>query len=161
MHFRCDWILEFKFIWTQFHSYLLSHLLASLWMDPLLMMAPSNFRLVSSWVHAQCSKDLFSLIMTGQNGVMCLYSSQSLKPRGGNMLIVKIGLHVYFWSDSVLVSGYPEIREGCFPHKKLKVWLPEKGKGDSEQTRIPEVHYMGSLPDILCAWLTSFYFLKL
>ena len=27
--FRCGWILEFKFIWTQTHSYLLSHLLAS------------------------------------------------------------------------------------------------------------------------------------
>lgn len=33
----------------------------------------------------------------------------------------------------------PEIRGAWFPYRKLKVWLPGKGKGDSGKARTPEV----------------------
>lgn len=149
MYFRCSWIPEFKFIWTQPHSYLLSHLLASL-LDGSSYDGPqelqTNIFLGScsaqqrasgpgydrpKWSHVPILEPI--IVVRGReypDGKSWNYMSTS-------------GAAVY------PISLCSEIRRGWFPHRKLKVWLPEKEQRDSGQARTPEVHCMGTLPDKL------------
>lgn len=53
------------------------------------MIAPSNFKLMSSWIRVQLSGELLGMAVTGQNRVVCLSLSQSLWPWGGDTFMVK------------------------------------------------------------------------
>lgn len=97
------------------------------------MMVPSNFRLFSSWVHIQLSKEP-GYDWSNWSRVPILETIIMAKGReyidGKNLdYLSTLGEAMY------PISLCPEIGSGWFPHRRLRIWLPGKRKGNSEQTR--------------------------
>lgn len=100
---------------------------------PLLMKVSSNFRLVSCWVHGQFSKELLGLVMTGQKWSHVPILEPIIEAKGRGYADGKNWNTVYKWRCPKSQRALRWMRGGWFSPRKLKVWLPEEGKGDSAQ----------------------------
>lgn len=103
------------------------------WMNTLLMMPPSNFRLISSWVHVQLSKEPGN---DWSNWSHVPILEIIIMARGREYVDGKSLDYVSTSGEAMdLISLCPESRGGWFPHRKLKVWFPGKRKGNFGKAR--------------------------